>query len=170
MASVNDVGVPGQPLNTPPLTAWQAAVRDALGGSDIPVGQRAGAIVHASFAAIPDIAVTTTGVRDLTSNANGTTFPYPTTSIAFATMYGGFATGTTDFVHDLYGFAAAAVVRAAPSMQSVAAKYASSPLVWGWTNAANANVGYKSRVNVTAFGSAGTFHSGGSQLLIVLAN
>lgn len=30
MATVNDIGVPGQPLSTPPLTAWQAAVRDAL--------------------------------------------------------------------------------------------------------------------------------------------
>lgn len=30
MATVDDIGVPGQPLNTPPLTAWQAAVRDRL--------------------------------------------------------------------------------------------------------------------------------------------
>ena len=28
MATINDIGVPGQPLSTPPLTAWQAAVRD----------------------------------------------------------------------------------------------------------------------------------------------
>jgi hypothetical protein len=30
MASINDIGVAGQPLDSPPLTAWQAAVRDAL--------------------------------------------------------------------------------------------------------------------------------------------
>lgn len=30
MATINDIGIPGQPLGTPPLTAWQAAVRDAL--------------------------------------------------------------------------------------------------------------------------------------------
>lgn len=30
MATINDIGVAGQPLGTPPLTAWQAAVRDHL--------------------------------------------------------------------------------------------------------------------------------------------
>lgn len=30
MATLADIGIPGQPLGTPPLTAWQAAVRDAL--------------------------------------------------------------------------------------------------------------------------------------------
>lgn len=30
MASIADIGVPGQPLSTPPLTEWQAAVRDAI--------------------------------------------------------------------------------------------------------------------------------------------
>lgn len=28
--SIDAIGVPGQPLNTPPLTVWQAAVRDAI--------------------------------------------------------------------------------------------------------------------------------------------
>jgi hypothetical protein len=32
MALITDIGVPGQPLNDPPLTEWQAAVRDALLG------------------------------------------------------------------------------------------------------------------------------------------
>lgn len=40
MASVNDIGVPGQPMNTPPLTPWQAAVRDVLDGSDVPISDR----------------------------------------------------------------------------------------------------------------------------------
>jgi len=40
MPSVNDIGVPGQPMDNPPLTPWQAAVRDALNGSDIPVNSR----------------------------------------------------------------------------------------------------------------------------------
>jgi hypothetical protein len=35
MASINDIGVPGQPLATPPLTAWQAAVRDKLNNADV---------------------------------------------------------------------------------------------------------------------------------------
>lgn len=39
MASINDIGVPGQPLNTPPLTEWQKAVRDVL-GSDTPLNAR----------------------------------------------------------------------------------------------------------------------------------
>lgn len=30
MATINDIGTPGAPLSTPPLTGWQAAVRDAL--------------------------------------------------------------------------------------------------------------------------------------------
>ena len=30
MGTIADIGVPGQPLKTPPLTAWQAAVRDML--------------------------------------------------------------------------------------------------------------------------------------------
>lgn len=30
MATIDDVGIPGQPLSNPPLTAWQAAVRDAI--------------------------------------------------------------------------------------------------------------------------------------------
>lgn len=34
MASVTNIGVPGQPLNNPSLVAWQAAVRDAFGGDD----------------------------------------------------------------------------------------------------------------------------------------
>lgn len=28
--SIDGIGVPGQPLGTPPLTVWQAAVRDAI--------------------------------------------------------------------------------------------------------------------------------------------
>ncbi len=28
MASINDIGTPGSPMDTPPLTEWQAAVRD----------------------------------------------------------------------------------------------------------------------------------------------
>lgn len=40
MASINDVGVAGQPLGTPPLTPWQKAVRDALNGSDLTVDAR----------------------------------------------------------------------------------------------------------------------------------
>lgn len=34
MATVDDIGVPGQPLSTPPLTAWQAAVRDRVKPAD----------------------------------------------------------------------------------------------------------------------------------------
>lgn len=30
MATIDDIGVPGQPMNNPPLTPWQAAVRDEL--------------------------------------------------------------------------------------------------------------------------------------------
>ena len=30
MTTIADIGVPGQPLGSPPLTAWQAAVRDAI--------------------------------------------------------------------------------------------------------------------------------------------
>lgn len=30
MATIDDIGTPGAPLSTPPLTAWQAAVRDML--------------------------------------------------------------------------------------------------------------------------------------------
>ena len=45
MGSVNDVGVPGQPLNTPPLTEWQQAVRAALNGSDVPVDTRLAAVL-----------------------------------------------------------------------------------------------------------------------------
>lgn len=30
MGTIDDIGVPGQPMNNPPLTEWQAAVRDAL--------------------------------------------------------------------------------------------------------------------------------------------
>ena len=44
MASVNDVGIAGQPLNTPPLTDWQEAVRDALNGSDVTVDARIAAL------------------------------------------------------------------------------------------------------------------------------
>lgn len=40
MGSVNDIGTPGSPLNTPPLTAWQAAVRDALNSEDVTVNDR----------------------------------------------------------------------------------------------------------------------------------
>lgn len=38
--SINDVGVPGQPLSEPALTAWQQAVVAVLGGIDTPVAQR----------------------------------------------------------------------------------------------------------------------------------
>lgn len=42
MATIDDVGVPGQPLSTPPLTEWQKAVRDAIkanqAGSTITLG------------------------------------------------------------------------------------------------------------------------------------
>lgn len=34
MATIDDIGVSGQPLNNPPLTAWQAAVRDKLNAHD----------------------------------------------------------------------------------------------------------------------------------------
>jgi len=44
--SVVDIGVPGQPMNAPPLTPWQAAVRDALDSSDVTVDQR----ITAAFA------------------------------------------------------------------------------------------------------------------------
>jgi hypothetical protein len=30
VATINDIGVPGQPLGTPPLTEWQDAVRNAI--------------------------------------------------------------------------------------------------------------------------------------------
>lgn len=32
MATIDDIGTPGAPLSTPPLTEWQAAVRDSLKG------------------------------------------------------------------------------------------------------------------------------------------
>lgn len=42
MATIDDIGTPGSPLDTPPLTEWQAAVRDAIhsivGDGGIPVG------------------------------------------------------------------------------------------------------------------------------------
>jgi len=44
VASINDVGTPGDPLDTPPLTEWQAAVRDTL-GSDTPVDTRLAAVL-----------------------------------------------------------------------------------------------------------------------------
>ncbi len=37
---INDVGVPGEPMDSPPLTAWQQSVVAVLGGSDTPVAQR----------------------------------------------------------------------------------------------------------------------------------
>ena len=40
MASVNDIGTPGQPLSSPPLIDWAEAVRDAFNGSDVTVDQR----------------------------------------------------------------------------------------------------------------------------------
>lgn len=40
MGSILDVGVAGQPLSSPPLTDWQKAVRDVLGGSDVAVDAR----------------------------------------------------------------------------------------------------------------------------------
>lgn len=49
MGSVNDIGVPGAPLSQPPLTAWQAAVRDVVSGSDVTVDQR----IADAIAAIP---------------------------------------------------------------------------------------------------------------------
>lgn len=30
MATIDDIGVPGQTMDTPPLTEWQAAIRDAV--------------------------------------------------------------------------------------------------------------------------------------------
>lgn len=51
---VTAIGVPGQPLNTPPLTAWQAAVRDALNSSDVPVDSRiAAATANATVLVTP---------------------------------------------------------------------------------------------------------------------
>lgn len=42
MATIDDIGTPGAPLDSPPLTEWQAAVRDAIhaivGDGGIPVG------------------------------------------------------------------------------------------------------------------------------------
>ena len=38
--SILDIGTPGAPMSTPPLTAWQAAVRDALDSSDVSVNER----------------------------------------------------------------------------------------------------------------------------------
>lgn len=35
MASINDIGTPGAWLNDPPLTEWQAAVRDKLNAHDV---------------------------------------------------------------------------------------------------------------------------------------
>lgn len=49
--SVNDVGSPGQPLNDPSLTDWQASVRDALDGSDVSVDARDTAAINAHKAA-----------------------------------------------------------------------------------------------------------------------
>lgn len=40
MASINDIGTPGSPMDTPPLTEWQAAVRDALNGSNAAMNAR----------------------------------------------------------------------------------------------------------------------------------
>ena len=52
MATINDIGVPGQPMNNPPLTPWQAAVRDVL-GTDLPIDTRfAGrGVFHSALAA-----------------------------------------------------------------------------------------------------------------------
>lgn len=48
MGSINDIGTPGSPLSTPPLTVWQAAVRDVLGGSDVPVNLKIAQAIKAS--------------------------------------------------------------------------------------------------------------------------
>ena len=52
MASVNDVGVAGQPLSTPPLTGWQAAVRNAFNSSDVTVDARIAAAATVTTAAL----------------------------------------------------------------------------------------------------------------------
>ena len=40
MASINDYGTPGEPLNAPPLNVWAASVAAALDGDDTTVNTR----------------------------------------------------------------------------------------------------------------------------------
>jgi len=55
MPSVNDIGTPGAPMTTPPLTDWQEAVRDAFNGSDVTVDARiATATATASMTLVPN--------------------------------------------------------------------------------------------------------------------
>jgi hypothetical protein len=48
-SSVTAIGVPGQPMDNPPLTPWQAAVRDALNSSDVTVNARIASAFGARF-------------------------------------------------------------------------------------------------------------------------
>jgi hypothetical protein len=79
MASVNDVGVPGQPMNNPPLTPWQTAVKAAFNSSDVTVDARVAA--HAAAANPHNQYVRGTGLRLFTTNASLGTIVGGSTSI-----------------------------------------------------------------------------------------
>ena len=84
--SIDAIGVPGQPLNNPPLTVWQAAVRDTLhafdnGDTAVPWTPTASGMVIKSstclFKRTPHKWVTVAAVIEITSMGSNPTFTLP---------------------------------------------------------------------------------------------
>lgn len=150
MGSVNDIGVAGKPLNQPPLTAWQAAVRNAFNSSDLTVDARIAkgapwaqwtpTLAGAAYSAVAAWWAKTTFVHltvkaTVTSVSGDISFTLPTPAHADAV---GSAIGTARlvsngagyFAHVYLGGATTLFVRCAGVMGQITAISPTVPNTW----------------------------------------
>ncbi len=164
---------PQQDTHPSDHNALAAAINDTVQyAQDLRAGNviMKGAMVYCDGFAIQDVASAATGIRDIMSILQGTTYPYATRVHAVCEFQGGFSAGASLFGVDIWGFTPnTAFGNNAVQVAAAAGQMASFTVVASYPVPAGQSVGWKIRMNVTNAGGGST-HSYGTGATTIYRN